>query len=397
MTRRAIVLVMDSFGIGAAPDASNFGDEEANTLGNIAKNYPLKLPNLSKLGLINAYEKLHGHPPTGMQSEPQVYASYGYAKEISSGKDTISGHWEMMGLPVLTDWGYFEDKPNCFPDELVAKLCELSDKTEILGNSHYSGTKIIEDFGEEHIKTGKLICYTSADSNIQIAAHEEHFGLEKLYTICKEIKKFMDDKGYNICRVIARPFVGEKKGEFKRTGNRHDYATPPFGETALTKLQEKGGNITSIGKINDIFAGIGITKAIKATGTKELIDKTIEEIKSPSTNRGIIFTNFVNFDQDYGHRRDAEGYGKELEYFDTRIMEILDNIDIDDILFITADHGCDPTHKGTDHTREYVPILMCSKCLPPMYIGERETFADIAQTIARVLVLPPFKYGNSIF
>ncbi len=397
MTRRAIILVMDSFGIGGAPDADKFGDVEADTLGNIAKNYPLKLPNLTKLGLVNAYEKLHGKVPHGMELPSQVYASYGYAKEISSGKDTISGHWEMAGLPVLTDWGYFKDKTNSFPSELIDELCKLSGKDEILGNSHYSGTKIIEDFGEEHIKTGKLICYTSADSNIQIAAHEEHFGLEKLYEICVKVKKIIDEKGYNICRVIARPFIGEKKGEFKRTGNRHDYSTPPFDDTVLSRLKDKGGKVTAIGKISDIFAGVGITESIKAVGTEDLVNKTIEVLQREPDNREIIFTNFVNFDQDFGHRRDVNGYGKELEFFDSKIMKILDNIKNDDILFITADHGCDPTFAGSDHTRECVPILMCSKSLPPVFLGESGTFADIAQTIARVLVLDPFKYGKSLF
>ncbi len=395
MTRRAIILVIDSFGIGEAPDARDFDDEGANTFGNIAKNYPLKLPNLTALGLVNAYKELHKAPPNGMESIETVFASYGYAKELSSGKDTVSGHWEMMGLPVLEKWGRFEKEKNSFPPELISKLCELSQQDGILGNSHYSGTEILKDFGEEHIKTGKLICYTSADSNIQIAAHEKYFGLEKLYSVCEQVRKFVNQ--YNICRVIARPFIGENKNNFKRTANRHDYAVPPFGETLLTKLKNKGGNVTAIGKINDIFSGQGITKHIKASGTIDLLQKTLEEIQIEPNNRGIIFTNLVNFDQDFGHRRDIIGYAKELEILDKNIMKILDNLKKDDILFITADHGCDPSFKGTDHTREYVPVLMCSKSLPPICLGERQSFADIAQTIARTLVLEPFKAGQPFF
>ncbi len=392
--KRVIILMMDSFGIGGAKDAAAFGDEGTNTLYNIAKaNNGLEIPNLNALGLGKAAFLSSGKEPYIIgNSSVKIASKYGAMQEISKGKDTSSGHWEMAGVPVLFDWGYFPKEYPSFNDELIASIVKESGINGILGNVAASGTAIIEEFGEEHIKTLKPIFYTSADSVMQIAAHEKYFGLDNLYKLC-EIA-FEKVKPYNIARIIARPFEGEKKGEFKRTKNRHDYSVIPPAPTVLDKLKQSGGEVISVGKISDIFAGSGITKAVKASGLEELWNVTLNEVKSAKDNT-IVFTNFVDFDMTWGHRRDVKGYAQGLEYFDKRLPELVDILQDDDIVFITADHGCDPTYKGTDHTRENVPVLMLGKKITPGEIGLRQTYADIGQTIATYFNLEPMNYGKS--
>ena len=386
--------MMDSFGIGGAKDAMAFGDEGTNTLYNIAKaNNGLEIPNLNALGLGKAAFLSSGKEPYIIgNSSVKIASKYGAMQEISKGKDTSSGHWEMAGVPVLFDWGYFPKEYPSFNDELIASIVKESGINGILGNVAASGTAIIEELGEEHIKTLKPIFYTSADSVMQIAAHEKYFGLDNLYKLC-EIA-FEKVKPYNIARIIARPFEGEKKGEFKRTKNRHDYSVMPPAPTVLDKLKQSGGEVVSVGKISDIFAGSGITKAVKASGLEELWNVTLNEVKSAKDNT-IVFTNFVDFDMTWGHRRDVKGYAQGLEYFDKRLPELLSLLQDDDIVFITADHGCDPTYKGTDHTRENVPVLMLGKKITPGEIGLRQTYADIGQTIATYFNLEPMNYGKS--
>ena len=346
--KRVIILMMDSFGIGGAEDAVKFGDEGADTLGHIAQKCGgIKLPNLAALGLFEAAHASTGHAiQAGPQPAAQINlpAKYGYMKEVSKGKDTSSGHWEMAGVPVNFDWGYFPPNYPSFPSELIEKICQEAHLPGILGNKAASGTVIIEELGEEHIKTGKPICYTSADSVFQIAAHEKYFGLERLYQVCEIAFKHL--KPYNIARVIARPFEGENRGDFKRTKNRHDYSVKPPHETLLDVMKNAGGQVISVGKIADIFAQQGITRAVKASGLQELWDITLQEVKNAPEN-SIVFTNFVDFDMTWGHRRDAEGYKNGLEYFDSRLPELQSILKDDDVVFITADHGCDPTYKGT--------------------------------------------------
>jgi phosphopentomutase len=396
---RAIILMMDSFGIGASADADRFGDVGSNTLGSIAEfrsskseEGDLKLPNLSRLGLMRAARESSGRFPAGSSQDVEVIAAYGYAKEISSGKDTPSGHWEITGVPVLFDWGYFTEKNNTFPQELLDKLIDRADLPGVLGNCHSSGTTIIEELGEEHMRTGKPIVYTSADSVFQIACHEESFGLERLYELCDVARELVDE--YNIGRVIARPFVGSDKEDFVRTGNRRDLTTPPPSPTLLDKLTESGGEVISVGKIADIFAHKGITVKIKATGNAALFDATLEALKS-APDRSIVFTNFVDFDMLYGHRRDPAGYAQALEYFDQRLPELLDIMNDDDLVIVCADHGCDPTWKGTDHTREHIPVLAYGAGVKAGSIGRRDTFADIGQSLAEFFDLTPMDYGES--
>lgn len=395
---RVIILMMDSLGIGGAPDAAQFGDRGADTLGNIAKqNLGLNIPNLVGLGLAKAAKEASGYnPKLGIQDNPKLKISskYGHAKEMSRAKDTTSGHWEVAGLPVLKEWGYFPKKYPSFPAELIDKICLRANIEGILGNKAASGTEIIKELGEEHIKTGKPIFYTSVDSCLQIAAHEEHFGLEKLYTLC-EIA-FEEVQPYNIARVIARPFIGNSKDEFVRTKNRHDYSVAPFGETILTKLKNSGHQVIAIGKISDIYAAQGVSKKVAASGLEELWNKTLEEAKT-APDSSLIFTNFVDFDMLYGHRRDVKGYARALEYFDRRLPEIENVLQDDDVVFITADHGNDPTYRGTDHTREQVPVIMFGKKVQSANIGQRNTFADIAQTIAEIFGVVPFEYGKSFW
>ncbi len=393
---RVVILMMDSFGIGGAEDAARFGDAGANTLGHIAAaRGGLKVPNMTALGLLKAAEASTGLPVTaGEQDNPAILvpSKYGFMKEISLGKDTSSGHWEMAGSPVQFEWGYFKPAYPSFPEELIKKICDEAGMPGILGDKAASGTAIIDELGEEHIKTGKPICYTSADSVFQIAAHEKHFGLDKLYKLCEIAFKHVAP--YNIARVIARPFEGEKKGEFKRTKNRHDYSVKPPMPTVLDAIKNAGGEVISVGKISDIYAKQGITKAVKASGLEELWNVTLEEAQN-APDFSLVFTNFVDFDMTWGHRRDVEGYAQGLEYFDTRLPDLIVQMQAGDIAFITADHGCDPTYKGTDHTREHVPVIMFGPGVRPQYIGARETYADLGQTIADYFKLSPLKFGKS--
>ena len=396
MKGRAIILMMDSFGIGGAEDAAKFGDQGADTLGHIAAaRGGLKVPNMAKLGLLKAAEASTGHAPAAAEqpgAQINLPSKYGFMQEISHGKDTSSGHWEMAGSPVQFEWGYFTPDYPSFPEELVKKICTEAGLPGILGNKAASGTVIIDELGEEHIKTGKPICYTSADSVFQIAAHEKHFGLDRLYKLC-EIA-FKEVAPYNIARVIARPFEGERKGEFKRTKNRHDYSVKPPMITVLDEIKNAGGSVISVGKISDIFAKQGITKAVKASGLEELWDVTLQEANR-APDFSLTFTNFVDFDMTWGHRRDVAGYAAGLEYFDTRLPELAAQMKEGDLAFITADHGCDPTYKGTDHTREHVPVIMFGHGVKPAFIGKRSSYADIGQTIADYFQLPPLKFGKS--
>lgn len=406
--KRIFIMVLDSFGIGAAEDAKHFGDDGADTLGHIAeacaqghadigRQGPLYLPNLSRLGLGKAAQASTGRFPLGLDQQADVIGAYGYASELSSGKDTPSGHWEIAGVPVLFDWGYFPRVENSFPQKLLDTLVKRANLPGYLGNCHASGTVILDALGEEHIHSGKPIFYTSADSVFQIACHEDTFGLERLYHLCEIVREELTEGGYNIGRVIARPFVGDKKGEFQRTGNRHDLAVAPPSATVLQKLvEEKQGQVVSIGKIADIYAHVGISKKVKATGIDALFDATLQEITQAGDNT-IVFTNFVDFDSSYGHRRDVAGYAAALEHFDRRLPEMLNLVQGSDILILTADHGCDPTWSGTDHTREHIPVLLYGPQLKAGALGHRKTFADIGQTMAKYFGLSPMDYGESMF
>ena len=395
---RAIILVLDSFGIGATADADRFGDQGSDTFGHIAQQLaasaagPLKLPNLARLGLYHASRDSTGEFPVGAITDADIVGAYGFAEELSSGKDTPSGHWEIAGVPVLFDWGYFTERENTFPQELLDKLVERANLPGYLGNCHSSGTTIIAELGDEHVASGKPIFYTSADSVFQIACHEEAFGLERLYALCDIARELVDE--YNIGRVIARPFVGDGPDSYVRTGNRRDLTTPPHADTVLDKLAASGGEVISIGKISDIYAHQGITKKIKASGNAALFDATLAAL-GEAGDRSIVFTNFVDFDMLYGHRRDVEGYAAALEYFDERLPEILEVLKDDDVMFICADHGCDPTWPGSDHTREHIPVLACGRGVAPGPLGKRDTFADIGQSIATMFDLSPMEYGTS--
>jgi phosphopentomutase len=398
---RIIILVLDSFGIGASADANHFGDAGADTLGHIAntfsQNKELALPNLYRLGLAHAYQLSTGQFPSGITPPSELNGSYACAQEISSGKDTPSGHWEMAGVPALWDWGYFPDKDDSFPDDLLQSIVNRSGIPGYLGNCHASGTEIIARLGDEHIQTGKPIFYTSADSVFQIACHEEHFGLENLYRLCEQCRELLTP--LNIGRVIARPFTGTSNSSFVRTGNRHDYSITPPSPTILEKLVKDGGKVTGIGKIGDIFAHTGISKEIRASGHPALWQETLAAMEQPAVSadpRSIIMTNFVDFDALYGHRRDIIGYGKALEEFDRQLPLLYQKMNADDLLILTADHGNDPSWHGSDHTREHVPILLFQHERPSENHGFRETFADIAQTIAQTFHLSSFQYGKPL-
>ncbi|MBK0089552.1 phosphopentomutase [Erwinia sp. S59] len=405
--KRAFIMVLDSFGIGSSKDADKFGDEGSDTLGHIAeacfegranegREGPLHLPNLTALGLGKAAELSTGRFPPGLDANAEIIGAYAYASELSSGKDTPSGHWEIAGVPVLFDWGYFSDKENSFPQALLDVLVKRADLPGYLGNCHSSGTVILDQLGEEHMKSGKPIFYTSADSVFQIACHEETFGLDRLYELCEIAREELTNGGYNIGRVIARPFVGDKAGNFERTGNRHDLAVEPPAPTMLKKLvDEKGGEVISVGKIADIYAEQGITQKVKATGLDALFNATIEQMKKAPDN-SIVFTNFVDFDSTWGHRRDIAGYAGGLEFFDRRLPELMELVKEGDILILTADHGCDPSWKGTEHTREHIPILIYGPKVKPGSLGYRDTFADIGQTIAKYFGLSSMDYGKSL-
>ena len=389
---RAFILVMDSFGLGGAKDAAAFGDEGANTLASIAKHYDLFLPNLTKLGLAQAAKISCGLTPRGLDETIEPAAIYGAAAPVSHGKDTPSGHWEMAGLPVEFDWGYFPDTSPTFPKALIKEICDQAGLTGILGDCHESGTKIIARLGAKHIKSGLPIFYSSADSVLQIAAHEENFGLQRLYDLCQIA--FAACKPYNIARVIARPFSGDNADNFTRTSNRKDYTVPPHGDTLLDIIDKAGYKTISVGKIADIFAHRAIHHQYKAGDHAGLMQKTIEasmRFQEPA----LIFTNFVDFDMKYGHRRDIAGYGAALNQFDAMLPAFFAAMQENDMAIITADHGCDPAWPGSDHTRENVPILCFGKHIRPNNIGLRHSFADIGQTIASHLHIPPCTFGTS--
>jgi phosphopentomutase len=395
---RAVILVLDSFGIGATADADRFGDAGSDTLGHIAAERaqspegPLRLPNLARLGLFHASRDSTGEFPAGVETDAEIIGAYGFAEELSSGKDTPSGHWEIAGVPVLFDWGYFTGKTDTFPQKLLDELVERANLPGYLGNCHSSGTTIIAELGDEHVRSGKPIFYTSADSVFQIACHEEAFGLDRLYALCDIARDLVDE--YKIGRVIARPFVGDSPETYVRTGNRRDLTTPPHADTILDKLVASGGEVVSVGKIADIYAHQGITTKIKATGNAALFDATLDALRSAG-DRSIVFTNFVDFDMLYGHRRDVPGYAAALEYLDERLPELIEAMKGDDVLILCADHGCDPTWEGTDHTREHIPVLAYGAGIAAGPIGKRETFADIGQSLASFFGLTPMDYGTS--
>lgn len=399
---RAFIIMLDSFGIGATADADQYGDAGADTLRHIAeycyqgkadkaglRSGPLRLPHLARLGLNGAAFASQGKNVPGLDVMLPIQAVYGCAAELSRGKDTQSGHWELAGVPVDFAWGYFQPHYPSFPDELINELITQAALPGVLCNQHASGTEVINEFGDEHQKTGKPIVYTSADSVFQIAAHEEAFGLKRLYSICEITRRLVDK--YNIGRVIARPFLGSS-GKYYRTGNRRDYATPPPLPTLLDILVGSGGEVIAIGKVADIYAHQGITQTIKADGNQALFRAFIDAAKQ-APDHSITFVNLVDFDMVYGHRRDVIGYAKALEDLDGWLPSFEAILQPGDIAFITADHGCDPTWKGSDHTREHVPILAFGPGIQPAAIGKRNSFADIGQTIAKHLGLPKLKYG----
>lgn len=403
---RAFILVMDSFGIGGAPDAQAFGDAGADTLGHIAqacaageangdgrRDGVLALPNLSRLGLLEASLGATGRYPPGMQPASAVTGAYGHACETSRGKDTPSGHWEIAGLATEFDWGSFPQTAPCFPEAQIEELIRQGDLPGILGNCHASGTTIIEQLGEQHLASGKPICYTSTDSVFQIAAHEERFGLQRLYDLAQIAKDLFAQ--LNIARVIARPFVGDSAANFVRTANRRDLTTPPHGDTLLDRVATHGGQVISIGKIADIFAGRGVTQRLKGADNMALFDCLLEQTHT-APDASLVFVNFVDFDMLFGHRRDIAGYAGALEAFDERIPQFEAKLRRDDIALITADHGCDPTWPGHDHTREQVPALFFGPRVQSRNLGRCGSFADMGQTVAAWLGLPALASGQSL-
>lgn len=401
---RVCILLMDSLGIGASLDAGRYGDAGADTFGHIhqacingladvanVRSGALSVPHLTRLGLYHASVASSGVQWKDLSTLDEPAGYFGYAVEQSLGKDTPSGHWELAGVPVTFAWGYFPETVPCFPKKLIQDLLIQAALPGILGDTHASGTAVIEALGEEHLKTGKPIVYTSADSVFQIAAHEETFGLERLYAVCEVARRLVDD--YNIGRVIARPFIG-KPGAFKRTGNRRDYATLPPSPTLLDSLKEAGREVIAIGKTADIFAHQGITQTIKADGNSALFDATLQAL-SNAPDGSLIFTNFVDFDSSYGHRRDLPGYARALEDFDARLPELEALLKAYDRVVIAADHGCDPTFPGSDHTREHIPVLVFGPSLSSKFIGRRDSFADVGQTLAEWLGVEPLLHGVS--
>lgn len=399
---RAILCVLDSFGVGSAPDAPDF-DRGANTFGHVVqacadgqankdglRSGPIRIPNLVALGLGRLAEQ-SGAGRLPLTPQPWPEAKFGYATEVSRGKDTPSGHWEMMGLPVDFDWGYFP-RENSFPPEITEPLIAEANLPGLLGNQHASGTEIIARLGEEHIRTGKPILYTSGDSVLQIAAHEQHFGLDRLCEVCAIARRLADP--FTVGRVIARPFVGETEETFKRTGNRRDLPIPPHGPTLMSLAKDAGREVVAIGKVSDIFAGQGVTRNLKAPYNADVLDQLIASLKS-TPDGGLIVANFNDFDSLYGHRRDVAGYAACLEAFDTWLPRMRGGLLPGDVMIITADHGCDPTWGGTDHTREFTPILAFGPGMSGGDIGRRETFADIGQSLMKHLGLTGLEFGTA--
>ncbi|WP_291580052.1 phosphopentomutase [Clostridium sp. UBA6640] len=384
MTKKVVLIVLDSVGIGELPDAKEYGDEGSNTLGNIAKSInEFSLPNMENLGLGHIDEIKN------IKACNNVEGAYGRCMELSKGKDTITGHWELSGVVLEKP---LKTYPKGFPKEIIEEF-ESRIGRKVLGNKVASGTAIIEELGEEHIKTGDPIVYTSADSVFQIAAHEEIIPLQELYNMCKIAREMLvDDK--MVGRVIARPFLGNKKDEFKRTSNRHDYALDPFDKTILDYIKENNKSVMAVGKIEDIFNKRGVTHSVHIKDNMDGVDKTIDYMKTEEC--GLIFTNLVDFDMKYGHRNDVEGYASALIEFDNRLPEILANLGEDDVIIITADHGCDPTAKGTDHSREYIPVLVYGRQIKQnVNLGTRKSFCDIGKTVLDLLDIENELKGES--
>lgn len=380
---RVILIVLDSVGIGEMPDAKLYGDQGSNTIGNIAKSIGgLKLPNMEALGLGNI-NYIHG-----VKKIDKPKGNYGKCAEISKGKDTVTGHWEISGVVLKKPLKTF---PKGFPREIIEEF-ENNIGRKIIGNKVASGTEIIKELGDEHVRTGCPIIYTSADSVFQIAAHEEVIPLEKLYDICKIARNMLTGEN-TVGRIIARPFIG-KEGKYTRTSNRRDFALDPFSKTILEYIKENNLNVMAVGKIEDIFNGKGVTEAVHIKNNMDGVDKTIEYMKE--NKAGLIFTNLVDFDMLYGHRNDVEGYAKALVEFDKRVPEIIQNMKEKDVLIITADHGCDPTTASTDHSREYIPVLVYGKSMKSgIDIGTRRCFCDIGKTILDILQIKNSLYGES--
>ena len=387
--KRVFVIVIDSLGVGEAKDAAEYHDAGADTLGHISRSVEqFEIPNLQKLGMAN----LHPLKQVAPVSSPLAY--YTKMNERSRGKDTMTGHWEFMGLKTEKPFITFTDTG--FPPELIAEL-ERRTGHKVIGNKSSSGTEILDELAEEEIATGHMIVYTSADSVLQICGNEETFDLKELYRCCEIARELTMRDEWRVGRVIARPYVGKKKGEFKRPRNRHDYAVPPFGKTALDALKEHGFDVISVGKINDIFAGCGITEAMRSNSSVHGMEQTIELAERDF--HGLCFVNLVDFDALWGHRRDPEGYAKELERFDVKLGELLEVLGEDDLLMITADHGNDPTYTGTDHTREKVPLLMYSKRFKAGgVLPETDSFAAVGATVAENfgVAMPEGTIGESL-
>jgi phosphopentomutase len=392
---RGILIILDSVGIGGAPDAADYGDLGANTVGHIAeacaagrcdgrdqRSGPIALPHLDALGLGAACELASGRVPRGLGAATPI-GHFGCGFETSRGKDTPSGHWELAGVPVTFEWGYFPRSVPCFPDDFTRAFRARAGLAGSLGNKHASGTEIIAELGETHLRTGQPICYTSADSVFQVAAHETAFGLERLYAICEIARELLDP--YRIGRVIARPFIGDCSASFTRTGNRRDYSVPPPAPTLLEWATRAGRDVATVGKIHDIFAHCGTGRVFKAHGNAEIFERTMAAVESLDDG-GLVVSNFIDFDTLYGHRRDPAGYAAALEDFDCRLPVLIDAIEDDDLLVITADHGCDPTWHGMDHTREQVPILAYSRNMLSRCIGS-VSFAAVAEILAQHLGL----------
>lgn len=385
MSKRAFVIVMDSVGCGTAPLSYKYGDEGANTLGHISeKMNGINIKTLESFGIGNITDMV------GVKKIENTIASYGKMDELSNGKDTMTGHWEFMGIETKKPFLTFTETG--FPKELID---ELEEKTghKVIGNYAASGTEILKVLGEEHIKTGAMIVYTSSDSVLQIACHEKYFGLEELYRVCKIAREICMNEKYLVGRVIARPFVGESSETFKRTPNRHDYALSPSDKTVLDSLKENNYDVISVGKINDIFNTMGITESHKSVSNEDGMNITIDIAKRDFN--GLCFVNLVDFDALYGHRRDVLGYKKALEEFDLKLKGLINVLRCDDLLIITADHGNDPTWRGTDHTREYVPLLVYGKNYKCVNLGTRNTFADVGATISKFFNVEMPKIGTS--
>jgi phosphopentomutase len=385
---RAFVLVMDSFGLGATPDAAKFGDAGADTWGHIKALHAPPVPHLVRLGL----DAAHARATRRAYAGPSPEGLYGAAAERSFGKDTPSGHWELAGVPIEFDWGYFPKTVPSFPKDLTDALIARAELPGLLGDKHASGTTILDELGEDHIRTGKPIVYTSADSVFQIAAHETHFGLERLYAVCKIAFELV--RPYNVGRVIARPFLGEKAGAFKRTGNRKDYAIEPPAPTLLDALKAQGREVRAIGKIGDIYAHRGTTAEIKADGNAALMARTMDALRE-AQDGALVMTNFVDFDTLYGHRRDVAGYARALAEFDAALPAFRASMRPGDVAVLTADHGCDPTFPGSDHTREHVPVLWFGPGIAGREIGLRKSFADVGQSLAKHLGIAPLANGEA--